>query len=169
VAAARPQGAAHQVEGAHRARAQAAQNEKGFQRPKVPELQLAAAPRLSQTVIEAKSSFRKRFGERKIFSDVDLIVQPGERHRHRGPERRGQDDAGAHAARRAAARRAARSPSGRARRSPTTISSAPARRREDRRRGAWDDEWVTLGDQKVRLSDYLDDLLVSRARCRSRR
>jgi ATP-binding cassette subfamily F protein uup len=53
-------------------------NEKGFQRPKVPELQLAAAPRLSQTVIEA-CHISKHFGELKVLDDVNVIVQPGER------------------------------------------------------------------------------------------
>ncbi len=52
--------------------------EKGFQRPKVPELQLAAAPRLSQTVIEAKH-VSKSFGDNHVLRDVNLIVQPGER------------------------------------------------------------------------------------------
>jgi ATP-binding cassette subfamily F protein uup len=51
-------------------------NEKGFQRPKVPELQLAAAPRLSQTVIEA-CHISKHFGELKVLDDVNVIVQPG--------------------------------------------------------------------------------------------
>ncbi|MFT3838089.1 MAG: ABC-F family ATP-binding cassette domain-containing protein [Myxococcaceae bacterium] len=52
--------------------------EKGFQRPKVPELQVAPAPRLSQTVIEARKA-SKSYGAQKVIEGIDLIVQPGER------------------------------------------------------------------------------------------
>ena len=53
-------------------------SEKGFQRPKVPDLQLAAAPRLSQTVIEA-THVCKSFGELEVLDNVNVILQPGER------------------------------------------------------------------------------------------
>ncbi len=59
-------------------RAQKLLAEKGFQHPKVPELQVAQAPRLSQTVIEAKG-VSKSYGAHRVLSNVDLIVQPGER------------------------------------------------------------------------------------------
>jgi ATP-binding cassette subfamily F protein uup len=52
--------------------------DKGFVRPRVAELQLAAPPRLSRKVIEAQG-ISKRFGERALFGATDLVVQPGER------------------------------------------------------------------------------------------
>ena len=52
--------------------------ERGFKPPKVAALHTAAAPRLGQTVIEAKK-ISKRFGDRVVLKDADLIVQRGER------------------------------------------------------------------------------------------
>ena len=52
--------------------------ERGFVRPKVADLQIAKAPRLSQIVIEAKH-ISKSFGDRAVFKDVSFILQPGER------------------------------------------------------------------------------------------
>jgi ATP-binding cassette subfamily F protein uup len=53
-------------------------SERGFQPPRVAELQLAAAPRLGHTVVEAEK-LCKRFGAKTIFEDVSLLVQGGER------------------------------------------------------------------------------------------
>ncbi|MBL8919720.1 MAG: ABC-F family ATP-binding cassette domain-containing protein [Myxococcaceae bacterium] len=131
--------------------------ERGFVRPKVADLQVATAPRLSQTVIEAKK-LGKRFGERTIFKDVDLIVQPGERIGLVGPNGVGKTtflrtllgelapDAG-----------------------KLTIGPRTKVAYYDQQRAqldeeatvagaVWPDDWVTLGGGKVRLSDYLDDL-----------
>ena len=133
-------------------------SEKGFQRPKVPELQLAAAPRLSQTVIEA-THVSKSFGENKILDDVSVILQPGERLALMGKNGAGKTtlirtllgelppDAGT------------------IRRGPKTrvVHYDQLRTALDDDKtvfeAAWDDDWVTLGEKKMRLSEYLDDLL----------
>jgi ATP-binding cassette subfamily F protein uup len=52
--------------------------ERGFQRPQAPELQMAAAPRLGHTVLEAHG-VTKRFDERLVLGGADLLVQAGER------------------------------------------------------------------------------------------
>jgi ATP-binding cassette subfamily F protein uup len=52
--------------------------ERGFQRPKVPLLEVAAAPRLGHTVLEAHG-VDKSFGERRVLQGVDLLVQAGEK------------------------------------------------------------------------------------------
>jgi ATP-binding cassette subfamily F protein uup len=51
---------------------------RGFRRPEVAALRAAEAPRLGQTVLEAKQ-IRKRFGEQLVLDDVELILQRGER------------------------------------------------------------------------------------------
>jgi ATP-binding cassette subfamily F protein uup len=131
--------------------------ERGFVRPKVPELQVAEAPRLSQTVIEAKK-VAKRFGERTLFSGVNVIVQPGERIGIVGPNGVGKTtllrtllgelapDEGAVIV------------------GPRTKVAYYDQQRTQLDEEAtvaeavWRDDWVLLGQQKVRLSDYLDDL-----------
>ncbi|MBI5066861.1 MAG: ABC-F family ATP-binding cassette domain-containing protein [Deltaproteobacteria bacterium] len=52
--------------------------EKGFARPQVAAFQVAEPPRLSQVVLEAHG-VAKRFGERAILEQADLILQRGER------------------------------------------------------------------------------------------
>jgi ABC transport system ATP-binding/permease protein len=59
-------------------RAQKLMAEKGLAAPKAAELQLAAAPRLSQTVLECEH-VHKAYGEKKVLEDVSLILQRGER------------------------------------------------------------------------------------------
>jgi len=59
-------------------RAQKLMAEKGFARPQVAELQLAAAPRLSQVVLEGHGLW-KRFGDRTVLAGVDFRLQRGER------------------------------------------------------------------------------------------
>jgi len=133
-------------------------SEKGFQRPKVPELQIAAAPRLSQTVIEA-THVCKSFGELKILDDVNVILQPGERLGLVGKNGAGkttlirtllgelQPDSGS------------------VRLGPKTkvVHYDQLRTALDEDKtvfdAAWDDDWVTLGEKKIRLAEYLDDLL----------
>jgi ATP-binding cassette subfamily F protein uup len=132
-------------------------SERGFVRPKVPQLQLAAAPRLSQTVIEA-SKAGQRYGERTIFQGVDLIVQPGERIGIVGPNGAGKTTL-------------VRTLIGELAPSSGTVKLGPRTKVAyfDQQRvqldeestvleAAWHDEWVTLADKKVRLSDYLEDL-----------
>ena len=52
--------------------------ERGFQRPRVADLQLAAAPRLSHVVIEA-TGISKAYGERTVLDGIDFTLQRGER------------------------------------------------------------------------------------------
>ncbi|MFZ5442659.1 MAG: ABC-F family ATP-binding cassette domain-containing protein [Myxococcota bacterium] len=139
-------------------RAQKLLAERGFQRPKVPQLQMVSAPRLSQTVIEAKR-VAQRFGERTIFNDVSVIVQPGERIGIVGPNGAGKTTL-------------LRTLLGELPPASGTVTLGPRTKVAyfDQQRltldedatvaeNAWHDEWVMLGDRKVRLSDYLDDLL----------
>jgi ATP-binding cassette subfamily F protein uup len=139
-------------------RAQKLLAEKGFQRPKVPELQLAPAPRLSQTVIEAKK-VSQRFGTHEVFRDVSLIVQPGERIGIMGKNGAGKTTL-------------VRTLLGELKPASGEVKLGPKTRIVyfDQLRStldedltvydaAWNDDWVQLGPKKVRLSDYLDDLL----------
>ena len=52
--------------------------EKGFQHPRVAELRLAEAPRLSHVVLEARG-LRKSFGDRRVLDGVDFTLGRGER------------------------------------------------------------------------------------------
>jgi ATP-binding cassette subfamily F protein uup len=133
-------------------------NEKGFQRPKVPELQLAAAPRLSQTVIEA-CHISKHFGELKVLDDVNVIVQPGER-----LGLVGKNGAGKTTLIRTLLGEL-KPDSGEVRLGPKTkvVHYDQLRTALDEEKtvfeAAWDDDWVTLGQKKLRLAEYFDDLL----------
>jgi ATP-binding cassette subfamily F protein uup len=135
--------------------------DRGFVRPKVADLQIAKAPRLSQIVIEAKK-ISKSYGDRQIFKDVSFILQPGERVCLMGKNGAGKTtliktlleelkpDSG------------------------TVITGARTKvawfdqHREsldptltvyDSALGPEGSDWITLGDSKIRLSEYLDDLL----------
>ncbi|MDP3500334.1 MAG: ABC-F family ATP-binding cassette domain-containing protein [Myxococcales bacterium] len=133
-------------------------SEKGFQRPRVPELQLAAAPRLSQTVIEA-AHLKKSFGELKILDDVNVILQPGERIGLVGKNGAGKTTL--------IKTLLGEIPpdSGTVRLGPKTrvVHYDQLRTALDEEKtvfeAAWDDDWVTLGEKKMRLAEYLDDLL----------
>ncbi len=138
-------------------RAQKLLAERGFVRPTVPALELATAPRLSQTVLEAKG-LSKSFDGRTVFEGVDLIVQSGQRIALVGPNGVGKTtflrtllgelkpDAGA--VTRGPRTKVAYYDQQRAQLDlDATVADA-----------AWHDEWVTLGDKKLRLADYLDDL-----------
>jgi ATP-binding cassette subfamily F protein uup len=139
-------------------RAQKLLAERGFQRPKVPALQLAIAPRLSQTVIEAKKVAQGYEGK-PLFSNVDLIIQPGERIGIVGPNGAGKTTL-------------LRTLLGelKPKAGEVVIGARTRIAYFDQQRmtldeeatvaeNAWHDEWVELGGQKVRLADYLDDLL----------
>jgi ATP-binding cassette subfamily F protein uup len=131
--------------------------EKGFVQPKAPALQLAPAPRLSQTVIEAKG-ITKAFGARGVFRGVDLIVQPGERLGIVGPNGAGKTTL-------------VRTLIGELKPDAGAVVLGPRTRVAyyDQQRAALDetltvaeaahhDEWVQLNEKKIRLADYLDDL-----------
>jgi ABC transport system ATP-binding/permease protein len=132
--------------------------ERGFQRPKVAELQAGGAPRLGHTIIEAEK-VGKSFGERTVLKDVSFILQKGARVGIVGPNGVGKTtflrvllgelapDSGT-----------------------VVIGKNTRVGYYDQQRAqldlektvyeaAWDEEWVTLGDRKVALRDYLDDLL----------
>ncbi|HEY1086803.1 MAG TPA: ABC-F family ATP-binding cassette domain-containing protein, partial [Archangium sp.] len=139
-------------------RAQKLLAERGFQRPKIAALQMAQAPRLSQTVIEAKKVSQGYEGK-TLFSNVDFILQPGERIGIVGPNGAGKTTL-----------------------LRTLLGELPPKSGQvivgartkvayfDQQRltldeegtvaeNAWHDEWVELGGQKIRLADYLEDLL----------
>jgi ATP-binding cassette subfamily F protein uup len=144
-----------------RARIQRAQKlmaEKGFQAPKVAELRTVAAPRLGHTVIEAEH-VQKSYEHRKVLDDVNLILQRGERVGLVGPNGVGKTtflrvllgetppDAGTVVVGKNT--RVAYYDQHRVQLDPEkTVYEA-----------AWDEEFVLLGDKKVALRDYLDDLL----------
>ncbi|MHB8878388.1 MAG: ABC-F family ATP-binding cassette domain-containing protein [Myxococcaceae bacterium] len=139
-------------------RARKALEERGFRRPSVAGFQTNIAPRLSHTVLEAKS-VSKRFGDKRVLEDVSLIVQKGERIGLVGPNGVGKTtflrvllgelppDSG----------------------EVVTGNKTKVAYYDQQRVGldlektvydaAWDDDWVVLGDRKVALRDYLDDLL----------
>jgi len=141
-------------------RARKLMEEKGFQRPKVAGLQVMQAPRLGHTVIEAEG-VRKSYGERNVLQGVNLLLQRGERVGLVGPNGVGKTtflrvllgelppDAG-----------------------KVVIGKNTKVAYYDQTRAALDpeqtvyeaasprgDDWVELGDQRVALRDYLDDLL----------
>ncbi len=132
--------------------------ERGFSRPKVPQLQMATAPRLSQTVIEAKS-VSQGFDGRMLFTGVNIIVQPGERVGIVGPNGAGKTTL-------------LRTLLGELPPAAGSVVMGPRTKVAyfDQQRikldeeatvaeNAWHDEWVQLGGQKIRLADYLEDLL----------
>ena len=132
--------------------------ERGFSRPKVPQLQMATAPRLSQTVIEAKS-VSQGFDGRMLFTGVNIIVQPGERVGIVGPNGAGKTTL-------------LRTLLGELPPAAGSVVLGPRTKVAyfDQQRikldeeatvaeNAWHDEWVQLGGQKIRLADYLEDLL----------
>jgi ATP-binding cassette subfamily F protein uup len=141
-------------------RARKLMEEKGFQRPKVADLQVMAAPRLGHTVIEAEK-VHKAYGERRVLQGVDLLLQRGERLGLVGPNGVGKTtflrvllgelspDSG-----------------------KVVIGKNTKVAYYDQTRAALDpeqtvyeaasprgDDWVELGDQRVALRDYLEDLL----------
>ncbi|WP_434345313.1 ABC-F family ATP-binding cassette domain-containing protein [Myxococcus virescens] len=140
-------------------RAQKLMAEKGFERPKVAELRVAAAPRLGHTVIEAEG-VNKAFGDRKVLDGVNFRLQRGERVGLVGPNGVGkttflrvllgevEPDGG-----------------------KLVIGKNTKVAYYDQSRAQLDleatvyeaasqgEDWVELGDQKIALRDYLDDLL----------
>jgi len=132
--------------------------ERAWQAPGVAKLEVAAAPRLGHTVIEARG-LEKRFGDRTIVGGASLIVQRGERVGLVGPNGVGKTtflrlllgelppDRG-----------------------EVIVGKATRIAYYDQRReqldpdltvyqAASDDEWVEVGGVRTALRDYLDDLL----------
>ncbi|NVJ27390.1 ABC-F family ATP-binding cassette domain-containing protein, partial [Myxococcus sp. AM011] len=140
-------------------RAQKLMAEKGFQRPKVADLRVIAAPRLGHTVIESEG-LQKSFGERKVLQGVDFRLQRGERVGLVGPNGVGKTtflrvilgelppDGGKLVIGKNT--KVAYYDQNRAQLDPEMTVYDAASQGED---------WVDLGDQKVALRDYLDDLL----------
>ncbi|WNG24898.1 ABC-F family ATP-binding cassette domain-containing protein [Cystobacter fuscus] len=141
-------------------RARKLMEEKGFQRPKVAGLQVMAAPRLGHTVIEAEG-VQKSYGERNVLRGVNLLLQRGERVGLVGPNGVGKTtflrvllgemppDAGKVVIGKNT--KVAYYDQTRASLDPEqTVYEAASPRGDD---------WVELGDQRVALRDYLDDLL----------
>ncbi|WP_242341360.1 MULTISPECIES: ABC-F family ATP-binding cassette domain-containing protein [Anaeromyxobacter] len=139
--------------------------ERGAERPRVPELQLAATPRLSQTVLEGHDLV-KRFGERQVLAGVSLTVQRGERIGIVGPNGAGKTtflrvllgelaaDGGRVVV--GARTRVAYHDQGREALDPEQTVYEAAGGSRDGTRG---EDFVELGGRRVALRDYLDDLL----------
>jgi len=139
--------------------------ERGYDRPRVAEFQVAPPPRLSQVVLEAHGLW-KSFGGRDVLAEVDFVLQRGERVGIVGPNGVGkttflrlllgelEPDRGTVVA--GVRTRIAYYDQGRARLDPdeTVYQAAgggpPGRAGED---------FVELSGRKVALRDYLDDLL----------
>ncbi|MGZ3457255.1 MAG: ABC-F family ATP-binding cassette domain-containing protein [Archangium sp.] len=141
-------------------RARKLMEERGFQRPKVAGLQVIQAPRLGHTVIEAEG-VNKSFGERNVLKGVDLLLQRGERVGLVGPNGVGKTtflrvllgelppDSGTVVIGKNT--KVAYYDQTRASLDPEqTVYEAASPRGDD---------WVELGDKRVALRDYLDDLL----------
>jgi ATP-binding cassette subfamily F protein uup len=146
-------------------RARALMAEKGFARPQVAELQVAPPPRLSQVVLEAHGLW-KAFGERAVLAGVDFILQRGERVGIVGPNGAGKTtflrlllgelapDAGRVVA--GVRTRIAYHDQQRAALDPEKTvyeaagGGAPGMAGED---------FVQIGDRRLGLREYLDDLL----------
>ncbi len=139
--------------------------ERGFARPKVADLQVAAPPRLSQIVIEA-NGLEKRFGAQVVLDDVSFKLQRGERIGIVGPNGAGKTtflrlllgelapDAGEVVTGRRT--RLAYYDQQRARLDPElTVYEAAGGGAP----GASGADFIELSGRKVALRDYLDDLL----------
>jgi ABC transport system ATP-binding/permease protein len=136
--------------------------ERGFVRPKVADLQIAKAPRLSQVVIEAKHISKSFDGVRQVFKDVSFILQPGERVCLMGKNGAGKTtliktllteippDSGTVVT--GARTKVAWFDQHRESLDPTLTVYESAL-------GPDGSDWVMLGDSKVRVAEYLDDLL----------
>jgi ABC transport system ATP-binding/permease protein len=146
-------------------RAQALMAERGWRAPDVAELRVAAAPRLSHVVLEAHG-VAKRFGERTVLREISFTLQKGERVGIVGPNGVGKTtflrvllgelppDTGTVVAGKRT--KVAYYDQQRTQLDPEATvyeaagGSPPGRTGED---------YVELGEKRVALRDYLDDLL----------
>ncbi|MGO9828716.1 MAG: ABC-F family ATP-binding cassette domain-containing protein [Myxococcaceae bacterium] len=133
--------------------------ERGFVRPRVPELQSVATPRLGHTVLEARQA-AFCYGSREVLRNVDVIVQGGERIGIVGPNGAGKTTLvrlllgeltpSRGSVVRGKNTRFAHYDQARAKLDPEqTVYEA-----------AWGEDFVNLGGRQVALRDYLDDLLL---------
>jgi ABC transport system ATP-binding/permease protein len=139
--------------------------ERGPRRAQIPELQLAPPPRLSHKVLEAHG-IAKRFGERTVLAGVDFTLQRGERVGLVGPNGAGKTtflrvllgelapDSGEVVTGKRT--QVAYYDQQRAKLDPEVTVYEAAGGSPPGRTG---DEFVSLGERKVALRDYLDDLL----------
>jgi ABC transport system ATP-binding/permease protein len=147
-------------------RAQRLMAERGPRRPKVAALQIAAPPRLSQVVLEARG-LSHRFGARRVLAGVDFRLQRGERVGIVGPNGVGKTtflkallgelapDGGEVLV--GARTRVAYYDQQRARLDPErTVYEAAGGGAPGLARG---EDFVELSGRRVALRDYLDDLL----------
>jgi ATP-binding cassette subfamily F protein uup len=147
-------------------RAQRLMAERGPRRPKVAALQIAAPPRLSQVVLEARG-LSHQFGARRVLSGVDFRLLRGERVGIVGPNGVGKTtflkallgeltpDEGEVVA--GARTRVAYYDQQRARLDPEqTVYEAAGGSAPGLARG---EDFVELSGRRVALRDYLDDLL----------
>ena len=129
-----------------------------FRRPRVPELQLAEAPRLGQTVLETRD-IAFRWPDREVFRDVSLIIQSSDRVGIVGPNGAGKTTLlrvllgelapSSGTVVRGRTVRVAHFDQGRESLDPEqTVYEA-----------ASSEEHVELGGRTIALRDYLDDLL----------
>ena len=132
--------------------------ERGFIRPRVPELQTVASPRLGHTVLEARhASFA--YGPREVLREVDVIVQGGERIGIVGP-----NGAGKTTLVRLLLGEVPPSKGEVVRGKNTRVAYYDqARTKLDPEQtvydAAWGEDFVDFGGRQVPLRDYLDDLL----------
>ena len=147
-------------------RAQRLMADRGLSRPKVAALQVAAAPRLSQVVLEGEG-LTKSFGNTKVLEQVSFRLQRGERVGIVGPNGVGKTtllrvllgELSPDVGRLVLGRRTSLAyyDQARAQLDPavTVYEAAGGTRRED---GVGED-FVELSGRRVALRDYLDDLL----------
>lgn len=140
--------------------------ERGPSRAQAPELQLAPPPRLSHVVLEAVG-IAKRFGAREVLAGIDFRLQRGERVGLVGPNGAGKTtflrvllgelapDAGEVVTGKRT--KIAYYDQQRAKLDPELTVYEAAGGSPPGRTGG--EDFVTLGEHKVALRDYLDDLL----------
>lgn len=129
-----------------------------YQRPKTAALQLMQAPRLGATVLESKH-LSKRFGDRTVLNDVNVIVQGGERIGLLGP-----NGAGKTTLLRVLLGESAPDGGEVVRGKNLNIAYYDQQRAQlDEEltvyEAAWGEEYVELQGKRVALRDYLEDLL----------
>jgi ABC transport system ATP-binding/permease protein len=130
----------------------------GFVRPRVPELQTVAAPRLGHTVLEARDA-AAAYGTREVLRDVDVIIQGGDRVGIVGPNGAGKTTLvrlllGELAPSRGEVIRGKNTRIAYYDQSRTKLDPE-----QTVYEAAWGEDFVELGGRTVALRDYLDDLL----------